>query len=262
MLGTLALVRTPKIIHLGYTIRLTIGKEQNVNTTSPPSKTSTSSLWTARLASLVIIGGLFIGWNSIWIYPFQMLTVFFHELSHAIAALLTGGEVLEFFLDPRQGGHVIHRGGNLIITATAGYLGSLAWGVALFWTAHLSRFDKVINGLLALIILVVPWLLKGQGFALVFCSIFGICLLLTSIKASHWVNDFLLRLIGLSCVLYVPGDIYSDTIARSGTVVSDATNIAELLGGSTMMWGIIWLVISLVILLIMFIQLWKSPGAN
>jgi hypothetical protein len=48
-------------------------------------------------------------------------------------------------------------------------------------------------------------------------------------------------------MIYVPFDIFSDTIARSG-IRSDAYMLAERFGGATVMWGGLWLVISLAVI--------------
>jgi Peptidase M50B-like len=48
-------------------------------------------------------------------------------------------------------------------------------------------------------------------------------------------------------MLYVPLDIFSDTLARSA-LRSDARILAEYLGGTTMMWGVLWLLISLIVI--------------
>lgn len=64
----------------------------------------------------------------------------------------------------------------------------------------------------------------------------------------HSANDMALRVIGLSSLIYVPYDIFDDTIARS-TQRSDAYMLAEAFGGTTMIWGGVWLVASVVVIL-------------
>ena len=59
--------------------------------------------------------------------------------------------------------------------------------------------------------------------------------------------DYKLRVIGLTSMTYVPFDIFSDTIARSGER-SDAYMLAEKFGGATVMWGGLWLLISLAVI--------------
>ncbi|MCX4029486.1 M50 family metallopeptidase [Endozoicomonas sp. SM1973] len=210
-----------------------------------------------RLITFAVILAIIVGWHSSWLYPLKMLTVFFHELSHALMTVATGGKVVSFELDPRQGGAVMSAGGSRFWTLTAGYLGSLLWGVVLFWFADRTRLDRYATGALALLMLVVILLFSPNQFALIFCLVVGAVLALLAIKGSHWLNDLVLRLIGISCMMYVPLDIISDTIVRSH-LRSDAAMLAEEFGGATIFWGIIWLAISVVVGVWMLIKVWKS----
>jgi hypothetical protein len=72
-------------------------------------------------------------------------------------------------------------------------------------------------------------------------------MLLSSEFLATIYNDFLLRLIGLTNIAYVPLDIYSDTILRSH-LRSDAFMLASEFGGATVVWGGLWMIISLVII--------------
>jgi Peptidase M50B-like len=71
---------------------------------------------------------------------------------------------------------------------------------------------------------------------------------------SERTNDFLLRLFGLTSMIYVPLDIFSDTLARPH-LHSDARILAELVGGTTQIWGFVWLALSVPIILM---ALWGS----
>ena len=67
-------------------------------------------------------------WDSIAIFPLKIIVIFFHELSHGIAALLTGGSVQEISVSSREGGYCLTLGGSPFLILSAGYLGSLFWG--------------------------------------------------------------------------------------------------------------------------------------
>jgi hypothetical protein len=57
-------------------------------------------------------------------------------------------------------------------------------------------------------------------------------------------GDLILRTIGLTSMIYVPFDIFSDTIQWS-TERSDTRMLAEEFGGATILWGALWLAASL-----------------
>ena len=81
---------------------------------------------------IFLLGLIMVAWEYPILYPLKLLVVFFHESSHAIATILTGGTVKELVINQQQGGHVISQGGNRFITLSAGYIGSLLWGVVIY----------------------------------------------------------------------------------------------------------------------------------
>jgi len=49
-------------------------------------------------------------------------------------------------------------------------------------------------------------------------------------------------------MMYAPLDIYSDTISRSH-LQSDAYLLADYTGGTTLLWGSLWIIISMTVIL-------------
>lgn len=196
------------------------------------------------LGSLILIA---LCWQYPILYPLKILVVFFHESSHALATLLTGGSVKELIINPQQGGHVISQGGNTFIIFSAGYLGSLIWGVIIYLTSVKTHYDQIIMTLLGVIIIAITILFGRNLFSWVFGIITGMIMIWTGKKLSEQINDTILRLIGLVNMSYVPLDIYSDTIERS-YLHSDAYFLAQATFGTTLMWGILWLIISLFVI--------------
>lgn len=184
-------------------------------------------------------------WHSPISYPLKILVVFFHESSHALMTLITGGQVKEMAINQNLGGHVLSVGGDRFLTLTAGYLGSLVWGIVIYLLATITHYDRAIMGVLGATVLLIAAIFCRNLFALIFSLIGGLSMLLISVKGSRLLNDLTLKIIGLTNMLYVPLDIYSDTIARS-ELRSDARMLAEEFAGTTLFWGGLWLFISLV----------------
>lgn len=193
---------------------------------------------------MLIAALIFLAWPYPLIWPLKMLVVFLHELSHALAALLTGGRVDGITLHYLQGGTTTTRGGNFFIIASAGYVGSLALGVLLFTVAVRSNWDRVLVTALGIMMLGVAAVYMREMFALGFTIAIAVILLMVAKFLPMIVNDLVLRVIGLTSMIYVPYDIFSDTLARS-SLMSDARIIATEYGGPTMLWGGLWLVISM-----------------
>lgn len=188
---------------------------------------------------------LFVLWPTPVALPLKILIVFLHELAHALVTLLTGGSVVDLSLTIHEGGHVLSRGGNRFLILSAGYLGSLVIGLALLVIALRTEADRSALAALGGLTLVVTVLYVRDLFALIFCAATGLAMLATARYLSRPINDMVLRVIGLSSVLYVPYDIFDDTIRRSGAR-SDAAMLAEEFGGPTLFWGGLWLILSLV----------------
>ncbi|SEW38756.1 Peptidase M50B-like [Cognatiyoonia koreensis] len=207
---------------------------------------------------LVLVSLVFLLWQTPVMLPLKLFVVFLHELSHALMTILTGGRVISLSISPLQGGEVWSAGGIRFLTLTAGYLGSLLIGVVLLLLALRTRVDKFVIALCGIALLVVAALYVRDIFALAFCVGTGLAMLAIARYLGHEINDLLLRLIGLTSMIYVPYDIFSDTIARSA-LRSDARMLAEEFGGTTMIWGGIWLLISVFVI---FQSLRKGLGPS
>jgi hypothetical protein len=203
-----------------------------------------SGLWKLGLILLAIV----LLWNSWLVYPLKVLVVFFHELSHGLAAILTGGSIVEIQLQRQQGGLCITEGGSRFVILTAGYLGSLLFGGAILLLAARSKDDKGIVGSLAAILLVVtlvfvrPWF----GFGMLFGLGSAVALGLAALYFSKDMNDWLLRVIGLVSCFYAVLDIKSDILDRP-EAQSDAYMLSELTGIPTILWGLLWITIAVIL---------------
>src|SRR5690606_11745044 len=144
----------------------------------------------------------------------KILVVFFHELSHGLAAIFTGGRIHGIELNARQGGLTYTSGGIALLITSAGYIGSMLWGGLLILGARYIRRRQVVTLLLGLILLGAGLLyvrpVLSVGF--IFCLLCGIGLIALAIKAEDGWHDFLLKLIGVTSCLYAVLDIKSDVL--------------------------------------------------
>lgn len=211
------------------------------------SKRSAFATW---VPTLVLGAVLFWFWDSTWMWPLKVLVVLFHELGHAVATWLTGGEVVEIGLAPNQGGHTLSRGGVRFIVLNAGYLGSLIAGAGLL---GLSRRAKVARAsLLALgiaLFVVGLWFVRpiasfGLGFTLVMSAL----LAALSRIAPAEVCAAILRGLGVFSIMYAVFDIRDDVFRAPGSARTDATMLAELTGVPAPIWGILWITVGLLLL--------------
>ena len=199
---------------------------------------------------LLLLGGtllLVLLWQSPVIAPLKLLVVFLHELSHALATWLTGGRVVEFVVTGYQSGHVISAGGSRFIILSAGYLGSLLFGLLFYRLSRYPRLTDVCLAVLALTMLIVGMGYAGSGYTLLFAVVVAVLLLLLLKYANASSKQALLLLFALATMLYVPMDIFFDTLVHNGAP-SDARMLANDVGGTTILWGSLWFITSLYLL--------------
>jgi hypothetical protein len=201
--------------------------------------------------TLLIVVVIFLLWNTPLMIPLKILIVFFHELSHGLAAVVTGGSIESISISPQQGGLTTTRGGWLFLITSAGYLGSLMIGVLLYLSALKTKADKLIMGALGATMLLVAALYMRELFALGFTIAAGAAMLASAKYLPENINDAALRVLGLVSMGYVPFDILSDTIIRSN-LRSDAYNLSTQTGLPTVLWGGIWLLASLAVIFVAF----------
>jgi len=184
---------------------------------------------------------LWLLWNTPVVYPLKIFVVLLHEVSHGVVAVATGGSIQRIELDPRQGGACYCPGGNALLTLSAGYLGSLAWGALMFAAAR-SRTMRAqwVNGFIGALVVALTILYVRSTFGLVFGIAFGLAMLVASRRMDAGLNRGLLAVLGLTSALYAILDIKSDILDRP-QLQSDARMLSELTGVPTTAWGIIWI---------------------
>lgn len=193
-------------------------------------------------------------WETPVVYPVKVFVVFLHEISHAVAALATGGSVQRIELSPRLGGACYCPGGNAFLTLSAGYLGSLAWGALILEAGQRAggRAFRVVQGLGAGVLILTLLFVRGT-FGLLFGLLFGSGLLLAAPRLSGEANRVLLTFLGLTSALYAILDIKADVLDRPH-LPSDAYMLAQLTGVPTVVWGILWIAIAVAVSAWLFVR--------
>ncbi|KAK1770382.1 peptidase M50B-like-domain-containing protein [Phialemonium atrogriseum] len=180
-----------------------------------------------------------------WVlWPFKMLVIAFHEFSHALAAVLTGGRVKSISLDPHEGGVTHMQGGKGAVTLPAGYLGSSLIGALLTFCGFDVVASKVASIVLGVCFLLTLWWARRDWLTIV-TVLLAVGLLVACWFIAHALPlRFVVLFIGVMSSLYSVWDICDDLILRKVNS-SDASVFAKRYGGSSQCWGVIWSIISL-----------------
>ncbi len=197
---------------------------------------------------LVITALLVILWDHWLMRPLRLLVVFFHEASHALMAIATGGQVVAITITPNEAGHCLTQGGHVFLITSAGYLGSVVWGALILWAAAKTTRPRWITGVLGvlLIVLAVWWVRPAFGFALPWSVLMGSGLLFLAYRFPRIGHRWILWFIGLTSCFYALFDIRDDILRRPG-MRSDAFFLGEMTNIPGIVWGVLWFVIALVV---------------
>ena len=202
-----------------------------------------------------------------YLYPVKLFVVLLHEISHGMAALATGGYVERIELVAAEGG-VCFCSGSAVATASAGYLGSLLWGLAMLWAVE--RFPRRASWMTFFLAAVVAattvlYLRGGVGVMVGVLSV----LVLTAVGRWGGVagNKILLYGLGITSAFYALLDIRSDVFERPN-LQSDATILEEIfreqygIGIDSLWIGAAWAAVSLCCVLALFRWAWRRAGSE
>ncbi|KAJ9070032.1 hypothetical protein DSO57_1012726 [Entomophthora muscae] len=249
-----------------------LGDQMSTPTSLPNSNShDLLTITDSQRTTLIVIGcyivAILVLWNlpvlKLILYPFKLITVAFHEFSHALAGVCTGATILAIKVDPDEGGVTLMRGGAQCFTLPAGYLGSSLIGALMIFTGFNILASKVMTIFIALSLLAClywakNWLLRG--LTVLFIAI----IVLLWVFGKGDIMRYVVLFMGVMSCCYSLWDIVEDLVFRKVNE-SDATKFARLwCCCPAQVCGFLWFIISLIFLsvgVLAGIVVFKDPGA-
>ncbi len=196
---------------------------------------------------------VWMSWRSIFTYPIRLLTILYHEASHALAAVLTGGRVKGIVFDKVRGYWITETlGGNTFLILNAGYLGSILIGFFFFYLTYTNASGHALTFMgLMVLLLTLLWVRDSRMF---FSSIAtGIALIAAGIFLTGAIENFIARFIGLCSVLYsfVVISHYRKRLWHRQSGDTDAEQLQSMTKVHALGWAIAWSILSLGVLLVL-----------
>lgn len=174
--------------------------------------------------------------------PFEWFETYFHEMSHGVAALVTGGEIRRLELRFDGSGTLWHAGSWVPpLVAFAGYAGAFVFGAILYLAASASapqsagRWGLGLAGAVALS--VVLWVRDLQSL-IVAAVLIAAFLSLWKLGGNRF-TQWLLQFVG---VYVVVGAFYSPTwLLWTNDRHNDAATLRQATGLPEFVWVVAWL---------------------
>jgi hypothetical protein len=192
-----------------------------------------------------------LGW---FVYPFQLFVTLVHELSHGLAALLTGGQFLRFTIGPDTSGVATTAGGWRWFILPAGYLGAALFGGLLLVLIHRSPGSRERRWLsigLGLFFALMALLFARNLMALTVGAMTALALLVLGRYGSQLWLTFGLNLLAIQCSLNALDSLVGLLRLNAGPFRSpnDAQAMADLTHIPALVWAILWSLSALTILI-------------
>ncbi len=230
---------------------------------SQDTRPQATVLLTAAAISIVL---WFVPFAEVVTYPFRIFVTFIHEGGHAIAALLTGNAIGSLSIATNASGETYTSQGGAVsqmFVASAGYLGSMAYGALLLVMIRRSVAARVVligsAGLVFALTLIYglfkPLIsggaLSGIPFTMLAGTLITTGLVLVARFASARVATFFLSFLAVQCILNALLDLKTVFFLSSPfapAVPTDAVNMANATGIPAFFWATLWIAFALGIL--------------
>ncbi len=185
--------------------------------------------------------------------PFLWSQTFFHEISHGLTALLTGGSIHNIHLSFNGSGTCTTSGGWLFLITFTGYAGSALWGMFVYRAADtLSGNSAKIMTWLMLSMLIITLVLWARDISTIIILLILLLMYATLLRKTLWFNiTYFLQLVGVFVLLEA---IRSPLYLLDGRDLGDGASLAEQTFLPEFFWVVIWFGIALACLY----QLWKA----
>ncbi|MDM8529606.1 M50 family metallopeptidase [Anaerolineales bacterium HSG25] len=208
----------------------------------------------AGLATMLMMAVPVLNWFN---YPFRLLLTMVHELSHGLAAILTGGEFVRFIIESNGAGLAYTAGGLRVIVIPAGYLGAALFGAVLILLGRNHRWSRWAIGLIGGAFFLFGFtyglsgifagLATGEAGGAVLATIsgwlFGVIFIAIALKSNPSGIIFWIHFLAIQAALTAFSDIWAliGLTTQGGEVpANDALSMAELTYIPAIVWAVLW----------------------
>jgi len=188
---------------------------------------------------LLLAGAFVLSYIPIVNWPFSWMMTFFHEISHGIAALVTGGSIESIQLHLRGSGLCTTTGGIGFLIFLSGYLGAVIWGMGIYLMA--DKLNKRHTDEMALFmagIILVSAVLWGRDLItlLIMAGLITVLLTVMRMQDNAYIK-FSLKFIGIYILLDA---IKAPLNLLDGRHFGDGARLADITGIPELFWVAAW----------------------
>lgn len=169
------------------------------------------------------------------LYPLRLLTTMIHEGGHALATVISGGQVLAVTLEPDGSGLTRSLGGWRPLILSAGYLGTIGVGCALLLASRSQRRSTLLLLVLGVAMAMLTLLFARNVLAVAMGVFWGLVLVGWALRGPRGTHGVLLAFLGIQDSLNSISDLRTlFALSLSSGTVTDAQMMSQ-----EMFWGLL-----------------------
>lgn len=212
--------------------------------TKASSQGKSSSFWQKYQLYFLLVAAIIIRQIPILSLPLNWLETYFHEISHGIAALLTGGEIIRIELFPNGSGVCTTRGGFSFFITFFGYAGATIWGWLIFKLANShQRMAQVFSGLMIAVLLASLVFWARDLLTIIIISSLAVLFVFTIKMTRLYYLQLALKFFGLSILL---NSLFSPTYLFDGRNLGDGATLSSMTMVPEVVWVLVWCVLAVI----------------
>lgn len=192
---------------------------------------------------------------ALWVVPYVRLALLpliyynthIHELCHALAAAITGGEVDFIKVFANGSGVTATLGGSPILLATSGYVGSaIVGGMLIFGSRTVVSAKRMLWVAAGFLVFSMVFYVRGDTVGI----LTGIGWILALGSMAYWLkgdaNIFAVQFLGIQqCMTSVYSFLALIQVSSMPGQHSDAANMEKATNIPAMVWAVLWLLLAL-----------------
>jgi len=198
---------------------------------------------------IFIVAAFIVDYLPIVNLPFLWSETFFHEISHGLAALITGGIIYKITLNFDGSGLCSTSGGIRFIVSFFGYAGSALWGLLIYSLASsVSKANAKYVVAVMVCILLVTLVLWARDMSTIVILIILLLMYTMQLASSRpvfvrWLSvKYFLQLVGVFVMLE---SVRSPLYLLDGRDLGDGATLSNVTGLPEIFWVGLWFVIAL-----------------
>ncbi len=192
---------------------------------------------------LILFSALIISQIPLISIPFKWLESYFHEISHGLAALVTGGTIVKIQLFPNGAGLCTTRGGMNFLISFMGYAGAALWGMGIYFVASMhQRIAQILSGVIALLLIttLVFWARDILTFIII-----AVLLAVVLMKFKYSKLSYLQLSLQITGALILLNSVKSPWYLVDGRNFGDGAALSQLTGIPEIIWVFVWFTIGI-----------------